>query len=180
MFDPNVAMLKILTTGMLALALVVAPAAGALDIKIGFVNAAKILDEAPQAEQARNRLEQEFAPRDRALVDTQRELRNLEEQLAEGGLNLEDAARRDLERDIIAQKRDLKRAQEEFREDFNLRRNEELGKLQRQVYEAIVSLAEEERFDLIVNDGAVIFASPQVDITDEVLKRLSDAAKTME
>ena len=84
-----------------------------------------------------------------------------------------DSERRNLERDIIAQQRELKRAQDEFREDFNIRRNEELGSLQRQVYEAIVSLAKEEQFDLIVNDGAVIYASEQVDITDKVLKRLT-------
>jgi outer membrane protein len=83
-----------------------------------------------------------------------------------------EAERRRLDRQSRDQRRELKRAQEEFREDFNLRRNEELGKLQRLVYEAIVILAKEEGFDLIVNDGAVIFASTQVDITDKVISRL--------
>ena len=147
-------------------------AAHAQNLKIGFVNAAKILDEAPQAENARNRLEKEFAPRDKGLVDAQRALRKLEEQLARDGAVMGETERRTLERDIIAQKRELNRSQTEFREDFNIRRNEELGKLQRLVYDAIVQLAKEQRFDLIVNDGAVIYASDQVDITDEVLRRL--------
>lgn len=141
-------------------------------LKIGFVNAAKILDQAPQAEAARTRLEQEFAPRDQGLVDAQRALRSLEERLARDGAVMSDADRRNLERDIIAQKRELNRSQLEFREDFNIRRNEELGKLQKRVYDIIVQLAQEQRFDLIINDGAVIFASEQVDITDQVLQRL--------
>ena len=147
--------------------------AQAVELKIGFVNAAKILDKAPQAELARTRLEKEFAPRDKSLVDAQRSLRSLEEKLARDSAVMGDSERRNLERDIIAQQRELKRSQDEFREDFNIRRNEELGSLQRQVYEAIVSLAKEEQFDLIVNDGAVIYASEQVDITDQVLRRLT-------
>ncbi len=143
------------------------------DIKIGFVNAAKILDRAPQSELANNRLKQEFAPREKSLIESQRVLRKLEEKLQLEGETLSDTQRRKLEREIIAQRRDLKRSQDEFREDVNLRRNEELGKLQRLVFEAINELAKEERFDLIVNDGAVIYASDQVDITDKVLQRLN-------
>lgn len=141
-------------------------------LKIGFVNAARILDHSPQAEQARKRLEKEFAPRDKALVDAQRTLRTLEDQLVKDGAVINETERRRLDRRIRDQRRELKRAQDEFREDFNIRRNEELGKLQKLVYEAIVNLAETEGFDLIVNDGAVIFASKQVDITDKVLSRL--------
>lgn len=159
-----------LLLGGLLLQIAVAQAA---ELKIGFVNAAQILDKAPQAELARSRLEKEFAPRDKSLVDAQKSLRSLEEKLARDSAVMGDSERRNLERDILAQQRELKRAQDEFREDFNIRRNEELGSLQRQVYEAIVSLAKEEQFDLIVNDGAVIYASEQVDITDQVLKRLT-------
>lgn len=159
-----------LLLGGLLLQIAVAQAA---ELKIGFVNAAQILDKAPQAELARSRLEKEFAPRDKSLVDAQKSLRSLEEKLARDSAVMGDSERRNLERDILAQQRELKRAQDEFREDFTIRRNEELGSLQRQVYEAIVSLAKEEQFDLIVNDGAVIYASEQVDITDQVLRRLT-------
>ena len=141
-------------------------------LKIGFVNAGKILDQSPQAEQARQRLEKEFAPRDKALVDAQRGLRALEDKLSKESASVSESERRKLERDIRNQRREVERAQEEFREDFNIRRNEELRKLQRQIYEAIVSLSKDEGFDLIVNDGAVIFASQRADITDKVLERL--------
>ena len=141
-------------------------------LKIGYVNAAKILDQSPLAERARSRLEQEFAPRDASLVSARQALRTLEDQLALDGTTMGDSERRSLERDIRNQRRDLKRAQEEFREDFNIRRNEELSKLQRVVYEAIVNLAKEEGFDLIVNDSAAIFAGPKIDLTDTVMGRL--------
>ncbi len=146
--------------------------AHAADLKIGFVNAARILDQAPQAVLARNRLQKEFAPRDQGLVEAQRTMREMEDQLATEGAQMSESQRRRLERDIIARKREINRSREALREDFNIRRNEELEKLQRQVYEAIVNLAKQEEFDLIVNDGAVIYASEQIDITDRVLQLL--------
>ena len=85
---------------------------------------------------------------------------------------MSESQRRNLENDIRNQLRDLNRTNAELREDFNLRRNEELGKFQKQVLEVINGLAKEEGFDLVVNDGATLYASPQVDITDKVLSRL--------
>lgn len=158
---------------LIGVLLPLAGASAANDIKIGFVNTAKLLDKAPQAEAARDRLEQEFAPRDRDLVTEQRALRKKEDELANDSGLMSESQRRDLEREILALRRELKRSQEAFREDFNFRRNEELNKLQRQIYEAIVELAKENGFDLIVNDGAVIYASDQVDITNKVLERLA-------
>ncbi len=149
------------------------PSLSFAQLKIGFVNTAKILAEAPQAEQANKRLQQEFAPREKALADAQKSLRQIEQKLAKDGDVMSDAQRRQLERDIIAQRRDLKRSMDEFREDVNLRRNEELGKFQKEIFEVIDALAKEEKYDLIVNDGAVIFASDKIDVTSQVLKRLA-------
>lgn len=150
------------------------PALFAAELKLGFVNAAKILEQAPQAEAARNKLEKEFAPRDKELVATQKEIKSSEDKLDKDGPVMSESERRKIERDIISQKRDFKRAQDEFREDFNIRRNEEFGRLQKQVYDAIVVLAKQENYDLIVSDGA-IYASDRVDITPKILERLKSA-----
>lgn len=141
------------------------------EVKIGFVNAEKLLQDAPQADAARTRLEQEFAPRDKKLAASQKQLRALEEKLVRDGATMSDSERTKLEREARDLKRDLKREQEEFRDDFNIRRNEELGKLQQQVFEAIRSLAKSEQYDLILSEG-VIAASKEVDITGKVLDLL--------
>jgi outer membrane protein len=146
--------------------------APAADLKIGFVNTAKILTEAPQAEDANRRLQREFAPREKGLADAQKSLRGLEQRLTRDGETMSETQRRNLERDIIAQRRELKRSSDEFREDVNLRRNEELGKFQREVIEVINRLAKEQNFDLILNDAAAIYAGDQIDITSQVLSRL--------
>lgn len=139
--------------------------------KIGFVNSAKLMAEAPQADAARKLLKDEFAPRDQKIVQQQKELKKLEEDLSRNSAVMSESVRRKQERKIVSLKRDIKRAQEEFSEDLNLRRNEELGKLQKIVYDAIVDVARKENFDAILGDS-VLYASQRIDITDKVLKRL--------
>jgi len=157
----------LLAMGMLAMGSPVL----AEEVRIGFVNVAQVLQQAPQAAEAKKRLEREFAPRDKRIVAQQKELKKLQERLARDSAVMSDAERRKLERDILTKQREIKRAREEFREDFNLRRNEELGKLQQKIFQAIKALAKEEKFDLLLTDG-VVYASDKVDVTAEVQKRL--------
>jgi len=143
----------------------------AAEIKVGYVNAVKVIEEAPQGEAALKKLEAEFAPRDRELVATQTRIKRLQEDLEKNALVLKDADRRGKEREILSLKRELKRATQEFREDYNLRRNEELASLQKLVYKAIVEIARQEKFDLILHEGTV-YASERIDITEKVLRKL--------
>lgn len=144
----------------------------AAELKIGFVNVPKVLEKAPQAESAKKRLEKEFSPRDKALVAQQKEIQSLEEKMTKNAAVMSESERRNLEKDLGAKQREAKRAQQEFSEDFNMRRNEELGKLQRKIVEVIRALAKEDSYDLLLTDG-VIFAGEQLDVTAQVQKRLN-------
>ncbi len=157
--------------GLLGLLVALAPAAGAADLKIGYVNAVRVVEEAPQGVTALRKLEAEFSPRDRELVALQKKIRALEEEQERAATTLKEADRRPREREILALKRELKRATQEFREDYNQRRNEELGVLQQIVRKAILDIAKQEKYDLIMHEGAV-YAGERVDITDQVLRRL--------
>jgi len=139
--------------------------------RIGYVNTAKVIDEAPQGVAALKKLETEFGPRDKELVALQGKIRTLEDELQRSGTAMNDTDRRNREREILALKRELKRATQEFREDYNLRRNEELAALQQIVRKAVTEIARQEKYDLVLHEGA-IFASEAVDITDKVLKKL--------
>jgi len=143
----------------------------AAEMKIGFVNAARVLEEAPQADAARTRLEKEFSPRDKKLVNAQKKVRKLEEKLTRDGAIMSETERRKLERDILSQQRELKRSQEEFREDLNIRRNEAFDTLRRRVFEVINDIAKAEKYDLVISDG-VVYATDRIDITGKVVEQL--------
>jgi outer membrane protein len=142
------------------------------DLKIGFVNIPAVLEKAPQAEKAKKRLEQKFSPRDKQLVAQGKEIQAMEEKLTKEASVMSDSEKAKLENDIQNKKRDAKRSQQEFSEDFNASRNEELGKLQRRIVEAVRGIAKDEDYDLLLTDG-VIYAKDQFDITAQVQKKLS-------
>lgn len=170
--------MRILTATLFGAALLAANLglAQAEELKIGFVNAARVLEEAPQAEAARAQLEKEFSPRDKKLLAAQKEVKDMEDKLTRDGAIMSESERHKLEREIIDRKRDLKRESEDFREDLNIRRNEAFEQLRRRVQDVVINLAKEQKFDLIVSDGVVYF-SDRVDITDQVIKRLSQDDK---
>jgi len=156
---------------LFCLALLCSSSAIAADMKIGAVDPAKVLEQAPQAEVARALLEKEFAERDRELVELQQKYRTLEETLARDGLMMSPEQRDGKERELRNMQRDVRRTQEAFRDDLNIRRNEEFGKLQREIYEAIIRMAERDGYDLILSEG-VIYASDKVDLSDQLIEQL--------
>lgn len=141
------------------------------DLKIGFVNIAKVLEKAPQAAKAKTRLETEFSPRDKVLVSQQKEIKTMEERLTRDSSVMGESERRNLEKEIMDKKRDAVRAQQEFSEDFNMRRNEELGNLQKRIVEAVRQLAKEESFDLLLTEG-VIYSNEEIDVTSRIQQKL--------
>lgn len=151
--------------------LVAAGPATAAEIRIGYVNMVKAIEEAPQGVAALKKLEAEFGPRDKELVQLQNRVKQLGDELTRNTPPLKDNERAVRERELLAVKRELKRATQEFREDYNLRRNEELAALQDLVRKTIIEIARQEKYDLILQEG-VVYSGESVDITEKVLKRL--------
>jgi outer membrane protein len=147
--------------------------AQAADIKIGFVNTERLFRDAAPAKRAQQKLEREFAARDAELQKLGKQVRDLQALLEKDGVTMAEAERRNRERDLANLSRDLQRAQREFREDLNLRRNEELASVQERANRVIQQIAEAEKFDLIIQDP-VVYASQKIDITEKVIKALAD------
>ena len=145
--------------------------ANAAELKIGYVQVDKILQEAPQTAESGKKLEKEFSPRTQELERMQKQIRDIESGLDNNSLTLSETERRNKERDISNLKIEFQRKQRELREDVNLRKNEELGSLQDRINKAVTAVAEAEGYDLVIYSG-VAFASKKVDITDKVLKSL--------
>jgi len=147
--------------------------AQAADYKIGFVNTERLFREAAPAKRAQSKLEKEFAARDADIQKLSKQVRDLQTALEKDGITMSETERRNKERDLGNLSRDLTRGQREFREDLNLRRNEELASVQERANKVIQQIAEAEKFDLILQDP-VVFASQKIDITEKVIKALAD------
>jgi outer membrane protein len=158
---------------MAALMVMLAAAtAGAADIKIGYVDVERIRRESAPAEQASKQLEKEFAPRAQELQRREAQVKSLQGQLEKDVMTMSEGERRSKEQELSRMSVDLQRLQREYREDLNMRRNQELATLFERADRVIKQIADAENFDLIVQEA--VFRSPRIDITERVLKVLSD------
>jgi outer membrane protein len=151
--------------------LAIALPAGAVELKIGFVNTERVFREASPAKRAQQKLEKEFAARNAELAKMEKQGRDMQTDLERDNVTLTEPQRRDKERQLADVSRNFQRMQREIREDLNLRRNEELASVQERATRVINQIAEQEKFDLIIQ---AVFASGRIDITDKVIKALSD------
>ena len=146
--------------------------------KIGFVNTARVLKEAPQAQEVEERLKAIFEPREAQLKEERQSILMLEEHL-KADTELSSNERRKLEREIRLKISQLKFLEQEFREDQNLRRNEEIRNLQKVISNVLKAQGDSGNFDLILTDG-VSYVSDQIDITAETIEMLKQLSGTSE
>ncbi len=147
-------------------------AAGAAEMKIGFVNTERVFREAAPAKRAQQKLEREFAARNGELAKIEKQGRDLQTELERETVTITETARREKERQLADISRNFQRLQREIREDLNLRRNEELASVQERATRVINQIAEQEKFDLIIQEA--VFASGKIDITEKVIRALAD------
>ncbi len=162
-----------LRLALLAVLMFGASAVWAQDIKIGVVNFARLLEEAPQSQASQRVLTEEFSPRERDIRSQEQQLKQIEERLAQGEGFMGEEERQQLEREGRDLQREVNRSKSEFNEDLSLRRNEELGKLQRMLIGEVQAYGRDQNYDILISEAAgVVYASTAVDITDSILEVL--------
>ncbi|WP_367113732.1 OmpH family outer membrane protein [Propionivibrio sp.] len=142
--------------------------------RIGYVNIQRIFRDAPAAAKAAKRIEAEFSKRDQDLKAMAKQIQGLQESLEKNAVTMSESERRAKEKDLNEQSREFQRKQREFREDLNLRQNEENAAIIDKANKAIRQLADSEKYDLIVQDAVVV--SPRLDITDRIIKALAESS----
>ncbi|MBS4096845.1 MAG: OmpH family outer membrane protein [Sulfuricella sp.] len=163
---------KFLAVLVMGMTMQFAAGAQAAELKIGFVNTDRVFREATPAVKAQKKLEKEFAARDLELQKMARQAKELQTFLEKEGVTISESERRNKERDLANLNREFQRSQREFREDLNLRRNEELALVHDRAKKTIIEIAEREKFDLVLEDA--VYFSSKIDITEKVLKALTD------
>ena len=144
----------------------------AADFRVGVVDTERILRESVPALKAEKRIEKEFASRDEEIKKVSQQVKDIQAFLDKEGMTLPDAERRNKERELDNLNVNLQRMQREFREDLNLRKNEELTAVLGEANKAIQQIAESEKYDLVLQEA--VYRNPKIDITEKVLKYLAN------
>jgi len=141
------------------------------ELKIGYVRVDQILKDAPQATESNKKLESEFKVRTEKLKNDISDLNKKEKAFKKDSLTMSDTDKEKKQKSIIDQRIDIQRSERELREDIDLRRREEITKLQNKITEVIQTIADRDKYDLILYTG-VAYASNQIDMTPIILKEL--------
>lgn len=158
-----------------SLALGVAAAAQAQEIKIGYVNLDRVLRDAGPAKAAQSKLEAEFSRREKDLTEVAQRLKSASDRFEKDAPTLSEAERSRRQRDLVEQDREFQRKRREFQEDLNQRKNEELAGVLDRANRVVKQIFDQDKYDLIVQEA--VFAGPRVDITDKVIKALNSSGK---
>lgn len=163
-------MKTMIKAGLLAV-LLGALSAQAGDFRVGVVDTERVLRESAPAMRAEKKIEKEFSGRDQEIKKLMKQAKELQSLLEKDAEKLSDADHRNKERELTGLNVNLQRMQREFREDLNLRKNEELAIVLERANKAIQAIAETEKYDLILQEA--VYRNPKIDITDKVIKYLA-------
>ena len=142
------------------------------ELKVGFVSTERVFRESGPAVKALKALEKEFEPRQQSIKKLGKQVRDLQGKLEKDSVTMSESQKRQRETEIAKINREFKREQREFREDLNMRRNEDLSVVLQIANKVIEEIAIAEKFDLILQEA--VYRSPRIDITDQVIKALAD------
>ncbi|PUE36647.1 OmpH family outer membrane protein [Limnohabitans sp. Hippo4] len=159
---------------LLALGALGATVASAQEFKIGFVNTDRIFREASTAKNAQAKLEQEFAKREKDLVDLGNTIKTASDKFEREAPTLSETQRNTRQKQLMDQDREFQRKRREFQEDLNTRKNEEQQVVIERANRAVKQVAESEKYDVIFQEA--VYINPKHDITDKVIKSLNATA----
>ncbi len=162
-------LLRAILVGLLAG--VTSLAAHAQEFRVGFVNTDRIFREANTAKQAQAKLEQEFARREKELVDMGNTLKTASEKLERDAPTMSETQRNQRQKQLLDQDRDFQRKRREFQEDLNTRKNEEFQQVLERANRVVRQVAEAEKYDLVLQEA--VYINPKHDITEKVIKAIN-------
>ena len=157
------------TICVLLFALFLATATAAQQLRIGYVDMKKVLDDAPQVISGRSILDQEFRARNDSIEMDELRAQALEARLVQADLSAENTVQQELE--LRELRRNVNRRKEDLRDELSFRRTEEVQRLEDEINVAVQEIARRNGYDLIIS-SPVVYANPDLDITDLILEQL--------
>ncbi len=145
-------------------------------LKVGFVNVPRLMQDAPQAQAARQRLRKAFGPREQALQSEQQALQKMQDKYQRNSSVMSKSELSDLQSKIQNRQHDLELKQQQFQQDLQNKRDKELRQLNSTIKGVVDNIAKNGHYDLILVDG-VAYVSDKVDLTNQVLTALRQEAK---
>lgn len=140
------------------------------EAEIGVIDFSSVLLRWTKTQEAMARVRQEFAAREREILDAQQELTQLRETAAAERAAPPEREQRALAMRIRRSSRDLRTLQTAFEQDYRIRQEEELLILQAAISAEIQRFALARNYALLLDSAKLVHVDDKLDLTDEFLK----------
>lgn len=135
--------------------------------KVAVVNSQQAILDTAEIQKAQAAMEAQFKPRQEEIQKLQRELQDIQNQLQKMQGKLTPQAERDLQYEGQRKQRDLQRATEDLQAEIDVKRNDVLARVGRQMQEVIQKLAQEKELDVVIDSANTLYVKPALDLTKE-------------
>ena len=149
--------------------------AQAAEQKIGVIHMQSIFQQLPQREVIQQKLQKEFSERYDEIKKIQAKLVKLDEKNKRDGAVMSSDQKTKLIRDAEALQSDYKLKGKALQEDVRRRQGEEENKLLQKIRKAIDEVAKADKYDVILQSGAVSYIDKKFDISAKIAKKVSKA-----
>lgn len=153
------------------------PAAGQAGLKVGFINSAVILDQAPGAQEAAQQFDRDLAAMRAQMQPATDSLDQLITAYEAQALTLSPEAKQRREEEILTKRESLQQMAATLDQQATTRRSELVQPIMDRVSAVIEQIRVDGGYSIIfdVADGSIVAADPSLDLTDEVIRRLQTA-----
>ena len=141
--------------------------------KMAVVFPSKIMQQSPQREKINKKLQAEFKARIDSLKALEKEISNIESKLERDAELMAESEMTSLKRKRAVKLSEYKLEREAFSEDSRRRQNEEQQKSWATIHDVIKSVATKNGYDVVLNGEQILFAAPELDISNLIIKEIS-------
>lgn len=148
-------------------------AAMAADQKIAVVNFQEVMGKIPQTAAVMQSLEAEFKDEQAALAQLEKDIKYYQEKKTRDSSLMSKKELEELDKKIATQYQEYQVKGKALQDKAGARRNEETNKIIALVRQAIDGIAAKGKYDLVLEQKAVVFAKPDTSITASVIEQVS-------
>ncbi len=150
-------------------------------LKVGYVDIKKVVSESGVWKKTLEDLESEYKTKEEVIKQREVNLKKIEEDLSKQRLVMDEEVKRLKEEEYRKEQRSLKRDVEDWNQEIAEKQREKTRKILSEINNVIKKIARDKGYTMIFdkNDkiGAILYASDEIDLTQEVISRYNNKKK---
>lgn len=154
-----------------ALALALSAPAAAADVKLGFVDLQRALNEVDEGKAAKALLKKDFEEKQRQLDTKKAEFEKLNADFEKQAALMNDQAKRDKAGDLQRRMVDLQQVYQQLQSDLAQREQEMTGGIYGRMRIIVKEIAEADGFTMVFEERALQYVQPSLDLTNELIRK---------